>query len=309
MGLCFAVGIGSSNPLIRRASGIYVVEYIGYSIRGDDTDSIEIVGDLFLPNPDKEDRRFSIIHPGDIHFEVLRAEKILAKEEFHTVFLEKLYSPALNCKFDRNTGRLLGLGPPDLGPVEIYKADSYSGSLSRQNRDEEGNAPFTLLDIQVPGKVFGFIRLRTFIKGETLNRLSKNKTYFDVYGGEILLNRIKSLDIPAWKNSRTAHIDAIRTIDYESTLQEFIGNAYVEPERYDVVLWSSQGSRPIKARRLSRDLFMGCEEYLLQGRKIDWYWSRSAHFYACSYPNGLHVGIDFTESRTKGKKISCLKGL
>lgn len=298
MNLCFAIGIKNRNPVMRRASGIHVVEYIEYRIRGEDTDSIEIVGDLFLPNPEKENRIFSFVHPGDVRFEALRAKEILAPNDFCTVFLGKLYAPSLNCKFDRSAGRLLSLGPSDLDAVDIYTTDSYCSSLSQQDRGKERNIPFTLYDVEIPGKMFGFIRLHGSVKGEMLNRLSNNKTYFDVYGGEILLNWIQSVDIPAWETSCKDHVGLNDSIDYKPTLDDFVENAYVEPDRYDIVLWNSPGTRSVKARRLSRDLFLGCEGYLLQGRRIDWYWSRSARFYACSYPNGLHVGVDLAELST-----------
>jgi len=309
MDLCFALGIENRNPLVRRASSIYVVEYIKYDIRGEDTDSIEIVGDLFLPNPERERRKFSFIHPSNIRFKALRAKEILAQNDFCTNFLEKLYAPSLNCKFDRSTGQLVGIGQPDVGNVDIHTTDGYCDSLSRRDGGEEGNIPFTLYDVEIPGKTFGFIRVQGSVEGETLNRLSKGKTYFDIYGGEILLNQIRSVDIPVWATSDKAQIGPNNTMDYKSTLHDFIENAYVEPERYDIVLRSSPGTRLVRARRLSRDLFLGCEEYLFQGSQIDWYWSQSAHFYACSYPNGLHVGVELAEPRANDRRVAAQKGL
>lgn len=291
MGQCFAVGIQRREPSVRRSSGVHVIEYFKYGIRHEDTDSIEVVGDFFLPNTGKNKRIFSFVHAGDISFEALPADEILARNDFYTAFLEKSYAASVGGRFDRREGRLHGLPPSNIGPVDLRDADDYRATLSRRDADGGSGAPFTLYDVEIPGHTFGFVRVRGTIEGETLNRLTKGKTQFDIYGGEVLLDRIRTEFIPQVSSGDTIAEGRGRD-DYRAVFDDFAENSYVEPVRYDIVLRSASGTRVVKTQRLSRDLAFGSEGGTLRGEKIYWYWSQSALFYVSSYPNGLRVGVE-----------------
>jgi len=291
MSQCISVGIQGRQPSERRASGIHVIEHITYGIRNEEMDVIELVADLFLPNCDSNDRIFSFIHVGNIGFKALPAKEIFSHKNFFTSFLEKRYAPSLGGRFERKEGHIYGFPRHDIEPVDIRGTDKYCTTLSCRKGNKTSYTPFTLCKVQIPGRTFGFVRVSGTIVGETLNILTKGKTLFDVYGGEVLLNRIRTehMHNEPYRDAKGEFGDKD---EYKNLFNDFVENYYVEPDRYDIVLRSLPGTRLVKTRRLSRDLFLGCEGGILHREQIDWYWSRSAQFYVSSYPNGLRVGVE-----------------
>jgi len=291
MGKCFAVGVQGREPSVRRSLGVHIIEYLKYRIRHEDTDSIEVVGDFFLPNTEENERVFSLIHAGDIQFETSSVDDILTRNDFYNAFLEKRYTASVGGRFDRQKGYLYGLLPSDIGPVDIRGAGKYCTTFSQRNVNGGSPEPFTLCDVEIPGRTFGFVRVRGTIEGETLDRLTNGKTRFDIYGGEVLLDRIRTEYLPEVSSGDTSD-EGSAFDDCQAIFNDFADNRYVEPVRYDIVLRSAPGTRVVKTKRLSRDLALGSEGGTLRGEKMYWYWSQSALFYVSSYPNGLHMGVE-----------------
>jgi len=300
MNTCFAFGIKGRPPAAKTASGIRGIEYLNYNVRGEATDHIRVLGDFFFPNTESQEREYFFLHAGDVAFELPDDRELSEEGNFFLSFLAKLYAPSLGCRLDK-AGRLIGLCDAGMAVTDIRKPAEYRRTLHRLDLPGNNWAPFSLYGVVVPPRTLGFVRVVGTVQDRTLATLTKNGESFDIYGGEILVDKIRSDYVPLWPGSENEPRNK-----YAELLEDFLGESYVEPARYDMVLWSSPGTRPVKSRERTPDLSVGCKTRNFGDRLIDWYWSCSALFYVDGWQNGLHVNVDLAALPPEGVRPSAL---
>lgn len=293
MTMCIAVG-GSRQGGIQ--SDIFIIEYVEYDISYTESDTISLTSDMFFPNRMKEKQTFSFIHGGDVDFKAVEAREIFSANDFHTAFLRHLYAPSIEARLSRD-GCLDGLSPPGVKAADLSRTENYFKTLQKQETKIDGSILFALYTVTVPPQECGYVRVRTVIRGEVLNWVTKGKTCFDVYGGGALIARLRD-EIRCIRSGLTSSQIPSDENKSSNCFDDFVRGSYIVPARYDIVLSCTQKSLPMRFDRRTADLFIGWAGLQFREKEITWYWSSSPTFRVLSYPqdpplpDGPYIDVD-----------------
>lgn len=289
MALCFAFGKKERKGT---GSDIFAIEYINYKILHKPSDSIDIVADMFFPNPEDKETTYYFIHRSNLALKPVLSETILSDNNFYSAFLKRVYAPSLGCRVEES-GRIIGLIPYGINEINLRDADRYSGLLSRIDPADIIPVPYTLYKIDIPPKACGFIRVEASLEKEVFNILTQEGSIFDVYGGWTLIDEITRKDII----QLTVNSDEQKAHHYKHIYEDFV-NCLIVPARYDIVLASAPGTYSMEYHPRTSDLFLGCEDKKFNDRIITWYWSLSPSFLVSPYLKGPRLDVEVKTTKT-----------
>jgi hypothetical protein len=285
MSYCFLVGClpgvcGQLGAWVTR-----IVEYLKYNV---EEERVDIVADIFVWGAGYSGSRLLLMHRGNIHFRNTTASWF-KDDEFTPVLTDLFNRRQASMRTMEEEGALIITGSPVQQPEKYHVLASMSEELERVDcgRFEDDYAPFTVYRTpEFPaGPNSGFVfRVSGALKGTSYLRLADHispevtgpRTEFNIYGGNVLLQRIKEKDL---SGSVRGNYDLD---SFAAWLGAFEQKHRRDPFFYHVIVDLNAGKHElcVMPAGSQRNLNCGGNGLSVLGNKkhVAWYWSESADF-------------------------------
>lgn len=286
MSFCFAFG---GEDVRHKPPNVYAIEYIEFDFHDDfERTSITIAGDFFFPNCSNSTKKCFFLHRGDIDFKQHSSEEIVEPDSFYSAFLKELWAPSLSAKFGRDW-TLRGLFGDELKPVSLKEHSDYP--VHEVDTRVNGKPLLSFYELEVPPRTCSFVRLVGSLKGTALDAITHHHEDYDIFGGKVLLERLRRRDLAPNRSIFKKDLSGYRRV--KRRFDEFIEKEYVVPSRYDVVLWATPNSKPFISQEMTNDLLCKYDHVRFCNKEITWYWTFSPTF-ELAFPQSqtLHINLE-----------------